>query len=73
MKILAYDHLKSGVIREIYGRVDTTGAVITFEGDSVDEVTGHVADFPLSKVGFLEWDFLALTAPFPFEVLFAVK
>lgn len=61
---------KAGVIREIYGRADAAGAVIIFECETVDEVKGYVGAFPLSKVGFLEWDFLPLTAPLPFEVLF---
>jgi hypothetical protein len=61
---------KAGVIREIYGRADAPGAVIVFECGTVDEVKEHVAAFPLSKAGFLEWDFLPLIAPFPFEVLF---
>ena len=61
---------KAGVIREIYGRADAPGAVIVFECDSVDEVKGYLAAFPLSKAGFLEWDFLPLSAPLPFEVLF---
>ena len=68
--IHAWQLQKAGVIREIYGRADAPGAVIVFECGSVDEVKEYVAAFPLSKAGFLEWDFLALTAPLPFEVLF---
>ena len=65
--------LKTGVIREIYGRVDAPGAVIVFECDSMEEVKSSVAAFPLSMAGFLEWDFLPLNAPLLFEVLFAVR
>jgi hypothetical protein len=61
---------KAGVIREIYGRADAPGAVAVLECGSMDEAKSHVAAFPMSKAGFLEWDFLPLTAPLPFEVLF---
>src|ERR1700681_1395145 len=61
---------KGGVIREIYGRADAPGAVIVCECGTVDEVKGYVAAFPLVKAGLLEWTFLPLIAPLPFEVLF---
>jgi len=61
---------KAGVIREIYSRADAPGAVVIFECGTLDEVKEHVAAFPLSKTGLLDWDFLALVAPLPFEVLF---
>jgi hypothetical protein len=61
---------KAGVIREIYGRADAPGAVIVFECGTVDEVEDYLAAFPLSKAGFLDWEFLPLIAPLPFEVLF---
>jgi hypothetical protein len=61
---------KAGVIREIYGRVDAPGAVIVFECGTVDEVKEYVAAFPLVKAGLIEWSFLPLTAPIPFEILF---
>jgi hypothetical protein len=61
---------KTGIIREIYGRADAPGAVIVFECGTVDEVKRHVEDFPLSKAGFLEWNYLPLTAPLPFEAVF---
>jgi hypothetical protein len=61
---------KAGVIREIYGRADAPGAVIVFECGTVDEVKDYVAAFPLAKAGLLEWTFLPLIAPLPFEVLF---
>lgn len=62
---------KTGIIREIYGRTDAPGAVITFECDSIDELKAHLAAFPLAQAGFIEWDFMPLTAPLAFEVLFA--
>ncbi len=95
MKIIAYDHFKSGVvkgsikpdllkeemthawrlqkdgvIREIYSRADAPGAVIVFECGTVEEVKNYVSAFPLSKAGFLEWNFLPLIAPLAFEILF---
>jgi len=62
---------KDGIVREIYGRTDATGAVITFECDSIEDLKAHLAEFPLAKAGLIEWDFMPLTAPFAFEVLFA--
>jgi hypothetical protein len=61
---------KAGVIREMYGRADAPGGVIVFECGTVDEVKDYVAAFPLAKAGLLEWTFLPLIAPLPFEVLF---
>jgi hypothetical protein len=61
---------KAGVIREIYSRVDAPGAVIVFECGTVDEVKEYVAAFPLVMAGLIEWTFLPLTAPVPFEILF---
>jgi len=61
---------KAGVIREIYGRADAPGAVIVFECGTVDEAKNYTAAFPLSKAGLLEWIFLPVTAPLPFEILF---
>lgn len=69
----AWQLQKAGVIREIYGRTDAPGAVIAFECDTVEDVKRYVAGFPLSKAGLLAWDFIPLTAPLPFEVLFAGK
>jgi hypothetical protein len=46
------------------------GVVIVFECESVAEARRYVDDFPLSKAGFLEWDFIALDAPLPLEFLF---
>jgi hypothetical protein len=61
---------KAGVIREIYGRADAPSAVIVFECGTVDDAKEYVAAFPLVKAGLLEWTFLPLIAPLPFEVLF---
>ncbi len=61
---------KAGIIRETYGRADAPGAVIVFECGTVDEVKRYVDNFPLSQAGFLEWNYLPLTAPLPLEAMF---
>ena len=62
---------KAGIVRENYARADELGVVIVFECDSVETAKAYVADFPLSKAGLLEWEFIALMAPLPLETLFA--
>jgi hypothetical protein len=61
---------KAGIVRENYARADQPCVVIVFECDAVDTVRRYVADFPLSKAGLLEWDYIALDAPLPLEFLF---
>ena len=61
---------KAGIVRENYARVDQNGVVIVFECSSVDEARQYVADFPLSKAGLLEWDFIPVSAPLPLEFIF---
>src|SRR6266403_2767704 len=51
---------KAGVVRENYARADVGGVVIVFECDSVETVKRYIADFPLSKAGLIEWDYIAL-------------
>ena len=60
---------KAGIVRENYARADEPGVIIVFEVESVDEARRYVADFPLSKAGFLEWQYLPLQAPLPLESL----
>jgi hypothetical protein len=65
---------KAGIVREFYARTDVPGAVvIVFECKDVDEVKRYVADFPMSKQGFLDWSYIALDAPLPLESLFDPK
>ena len=45
------------------------GVIIVFELDSVDEVKRYVADFPMTKAGYLEWFYIPLQAPLPIESL----
>ena len=57
-------------MRESNARADQPGVVIVFELDSVTEARRYVADFPLTKAGYLEWAFIPLMAPLPLESLF---
>ena len=41
-----------------------------FELDSVEEARAYVADFPMTKAGYLEWSFVALMAPVMLESQF---
>jgi hypothetical protein len=61
---------KAGIVRENYARADVSGVVIVFECAGVEEARRYVDDFPLSKAGFLEWEFIPLDAPLPLEFLF---
>ena len=61
---------KAGVVRENYARADEPGVVIVFEVDSVEEARAYVADFPMTKAGFLEWSYVALMAPVMLESQF---
>jgi hypothetical protein len=61
---------KAGIVRENYARADIGGVVIVFEVDSVETAKRYTADFPMSKAGLLEWHFIALDEPLPFELLF---
>jgi hypothetical protein len=61
---------KGGIVRENYARADQPGVVIVFECDTVEMARRYVEDFPLSKAGLLEWEFIALDAPLPLEFLF---
>ena len=62
---------KAGIVRENYARADQNGVVIVFECGSVEEAQRYVADFPLSKAGLLEWDYIPVTAaPLPLEFVF---
>jgi hypothetical protein len=61
---------KAGIVRENYARADENGVVIVFECSSMDEAKRYVADFPLSKAGLLEWEFIPVSAPLPLEFVF---
>ena len=61
---------KAGIVRENYARADEPGVVIVFEVPDVQTARIYTNDFPLSKAGLLEWDFIALQIPLPIETLF---
>jgi hypothetical protein len=60
---------KAGIVRENYARADEPGVIIIFELDSVEQAQKYVADFPMSKAGYLEWFYIPLQAPLPIESL----
>ena len=60
---------KAGIVRENYARADEPGVVIVFEVDSVEEARKYVADFPLTKAGYLDWTLVPVQAPLPLEAL----
>lgn len=61
---------KAGIVRENYARADVGGVVIVFECRDVEEAKRHVDEFPLSKAGLIEWQYIAVGAPLPLEFLF---
>jgi len=61
---------KAGIVRENYARADEPGVVIVFELPSVAAAKAYTDDFPLSKAGLLEWEFIGLQVPLPIETLF---
>jgi muconolactone delta-isomerase len=61
---------KRGVVRENYSRVDEPGVVLVFEAQDADDAMQLLAEFPLSKAGYLEWTCIPVTVPFPLEALF---
>jgi hypothetical protein len=61
---------KAGIVRENYARADVNGVVIVFECRDLADAKRYVEDFPLSKAGLLEWDFITIGAPLPLEFLF---
>lgn len=60
---------KAGIVRENYARADELGVVIVFELNSIEEAKRYIADFPLSKAGYLEWFYIPVQAPLPLESL----
>jgi hypothetical protein len=64
---------KAGIVRENYARADEPGVVIIFELPSVEAAKAYTDDFPLSKAGLLEWEFIPLQIPLPIESLFRTE
>ena len=59
---------KAGIVRENYPHADVNGVVIVFECRDLADAKRYVEDFPLSKAGLLEWDFIPVGAPLPLEL-----
>jgi hypothetical protein len=62
---------KGGVVRENYARADEPGVVVVFEVESVAAAQELVAEFPMTKAGFLEWFYVPLMAPVMLESQFS--
>ena len=62
---------KSGVVRENYARADEPGVIIVFEVESVAAAEALVAEFPMTKAGYLEWFYVPLMAPVMLESQFS--
>jgi hypothetical protein len=62
---------KHGVVRENYARADEPGVVIVFEVEDVSAAKALVAEFPMTKAGYLEWFYLPLMAPVMLESQFS--
>jgi muconolactone delta-isomerase len=63
---------KRGIVRENYSRVDQPGVVLVFEADNAAAAEALLAEFPLTRAGFLEWTCIPVTVPFPLETVFTV-
>jgi hypothetical protein len=61
---------KRGIMRENYSRVDERGVVLVFEVENAEAAMQLLADFPMTKAGYLEWTCLPVTVPFPLESVF---
>jgi hypothetical protein len=61
---------KAGIVRENYARADVGGVAIVFECPTLADAKRHISEFPLTKAGLIEWQFIALDAPLPLEFLF---
>lgn len=62
---------KAGVVRENYARADEPGVIIVFEVDDLAAAQAYVADFPMTKAGWLEWSYIPLMAPVMLESQFS--
>ncbi|MCI4188231.1 superoxide dismutase [Dickeya dianthicola] len=62
---------KSGLVRDIYFRQDRPGVAIIAECESVEAAKTALAEFPLAKVGLIDWDIIPLGPFTNWEALFA--
>jgi muconolactone delta-isomerase len=54
---------KRGIVRENYSRVDEAGVVLVFEVENSSEAMKLLAEFPMSRAGYLEWTCIPVTVP----------
>ncbi|BBU63288.1 hypothetical protein MSC49_32230 [Methylosinus sp. C49] len=67
----AWKLYKSGAMRDIYFRQDRPGVSIIAEFASVEEAREALAQFPLAKVGLIDWEIIPLGPFVNWEILFA--
>ena len=68
MGFLLFDRLPRGVRLSAAGKVLVSDARRILH--DVDEAKRYIEDFPLTKAGLIEWQFIALGSPLPLEFLF---
>ncbi|WP_321794871.1 superoxide dismutase [Caballeronia sp. J97] len=64
---------KSGFVRDIYFRHDRLGVAIIAESDSIEAAKLALAEFPLAKVGLIDWEIIPLGPFVGWEALFAAS
>lgn len=67
----AWQFYASEQIRQMYYIADMSGAVMLWEGESVESVTQEVQKLPMVKEGILECEFLPLKSYTGYASLFA--
>jgi hypothetical protein len=67
----AWQLYKSGIVRDIYFRQDRPGVAIMLESESVEAARNILGEFPLAKVGLIDWDVIPLGPFVNWEALFA--
>lgn len=66
----AWEFYAADRIRQMYYIADMSGAVMLWEGESVESVTTEVQKLPMVKEGILACEFLPLTAYTGYASLF---
>lgn len=62
---------KNGTVRDIYFRQDRPGVAIMLESESVESARKILSEYPLAKVGLIDWDVIPLGPFLNWELLFA--
>jgi hypothetical protein len=66
----AWKNYEAGIFRELYMRGDRPGAVVILECRDIDDAKTIMAELPLVKEKFIEFDFIPLSPFTPFASLF---